>query len=66
MIPLLKWRIATYLINFYSFCSTIVEKRGQLDGNADTFMPIFSADTLTLDFLVTDIFLEERAFFLVT
>ena len=27
-------------------------------GNADAFMPIFSADTL--DFLVTDIFLEER------
>ena len=29
----------------------------QVGGNADTFMPIFSADTL--DFLVTDIFLEE-------
>ena len=26
-------------------------KSGQLGGNADTFMPIFSADTL--DFLVT-------------
>ena len=33
-------------------------KRGQLGGNANTFMPMFSADTL--DFLVTDIFLEER------
>ena len=33
-------------------------KIGQLGGgNADTFMPIFSLDTL--DFLVTDIFLEE-------
>ena len=30
---------------------------GQLGGNADTFMLIVSADTL--DFLVTDIFLEE-------
>ena len=28
-----------------------------MGGNADTFMPIFCADTL--DFLVTDIFLEE-------
>ena len=28
-----------------------------MGGNADTFMPIFPADTL--DFLVTDIFLEE-------
>ena len=27
-------------------------------GNADVFMPIFSADAL--DFLVTDIFLEEE------
>ena len=32
-------------------------KSGQLGGNVDTFMPIFSADTL--DFLVTDILLEE-------
>ena len=31
--------------------STIAVKSGQLGGNADTFMPIFSADTL--DFLVT-------------
>ena len=32
-------------------------KSGQLGGgNADTFMPIFSADTL--EFLVTDIFLK--------
>ena len=37
--------------------STVAIKSGQLGGNADTFMPIFSADTL--DFLVTDIFLEE-------
>ena len=28
-----------------------------MGGNADTFMPIFSVDTL--DFLGTDIFLEE-------
>ena len=33
-------------------------KSGQLGGNAYTFMPIFSVDTL--DFLVKDIFLEER------
>ena len=33
-------------------------KQGPLGGNANTFMPMFSADTL--DFLVTDIFLEER------
>ena len=33
-------------------------KRGQLVGNGDTWMPIFSADTL--DLLVTDIFLEEE------
>ena len=32
-------------------------KSGQLVGNADTFMSIFSADTF--DFFVTDIFLEE-------
>ena len=32
-------------------------KNGQLGGNVDTFMPIFSADTL--DFLVTLIFLEQ-------
>ena len=31
--------------------STIAVKRVQLGGNANTFMPIFSADTL--DFLVT-------------
>ena len=37
--------------------STIAVKSSQLGGNADTFMPIFSADTL--DFLVTHIFLEE-------
>ena len=41
----------------YKISSTITVKSGQLGGNADTFMPIFSADTL--DFLVTDIFLEE-------
>ena len=33
-------------------------KNGQLVGNGDTWMPIFSADTL--DLLVTDIFLEEE------
>ena len=33
-------------------------KSAQLGGNADTFMPIVSADTL--DFLVKDIFVEER------
>ena len=37
--------------------STIAVKSGQLGGNTDTFMPIFSAGTL--DLLVTDIFLEE-------
>ena len=37
--------------------STTPVKSGQLGGNADTFMLIFSADTL--DFLITDIFLEE-------
>ena len=36
-----------------------------MGGNADNVMPIFSADTL--DFLVTDLFLEEGIyFFLVT
>ena len=41
-------------------------KIAQLGGKADTFMPIFSADTP--DFLETDIFLEEGIihFFLVT
>ena len=45
--------------------STIAVKSGQLGGNADTFMPIFSADTL--DFLVT--YIPRRGnntFFLVT
>ena len=41
----------------YRIGSTIAVKSGQLGGNADTFVPIFSADTL--DFLVLDIFLEE-------
>ena len=42
----------------YRIGSTIAVKSGQLGGgNADTFIPIFSADTL--DFLVRDIFLEE-------
>ena len=36
--------------------STVAVKSGQLGGNADTFVPIFSA--YTLDFLVRDIFLE--------
>ena len=46
------WTIATY-----KTCSTKSVKSGQLGGNDDTFMSIFSADTI--DFLVTDIFLEE-------
>ena len=33
-------------------------KQGLTRGNADTFMLIFPADTL--DFLITDIFLEEK------
>ena len=33
-------------------------KSGQLGGNRDTFMLIFSADTC--DFLVTDMLLEQR------
>ena len=37
------WRIASYLLNFYRISSTIAVKSGQLGGNADTFMPIFSA-----------------------
>ena len=41
----------------YRTGSTMAVKSCQLGGNADTFMPIFSADTL--GFLVTDIFLEE-------
>ena len=49
----------------YRIGSTIAIKSGQLGGNADTFMPIYSADTL--DFSVTDIFQEEEIihFFLV-
>ena len=43
--------------NCYRTDSTIAVKSGQLGGNADTFMSIFSADTL--DFLIRDIFLEE-------
>ena len=35
-----------------------------MGGNADNVMPIFSADTL--DFLVTDLFVEGTYFFLVT
>ena len=44
----------------------IAVKSGQLGGNADFFMLIFSADIL--DFLVTYIFLEKEIihFFLVT
>ena len=40
----------------YTIGSTIAVKCAQLGVNADTFMPIFSADTL--DFLMTYIFLE--------
>ena len=50
------WKIATYYS--YRIGSTIAVKSGQQGGNADTFMPIFSTDAL--DFLVTDIFLEEE------
>ena len=52
-----------YVKNSYLFDKFVIElvalavKSGQLGGIADTFMLIFSADTL--DFLVTDIFLEE-------
>ena len=49
------------LLIWYIYCrigSTIAEKIAQLGGTADTVMPIFSLDTL--DFLVIDIFLEER------
>ena len=55
------WRIATYLINCCRVGGTIAVKSGQLGGNADTSVPIFSADTL--DFLVTDIFLVEGIYF---
>ena len=41
----------------YRTGNTIAVKSGELGGNADTFMPIFSVDTLY--FLVTDIFLEQ-------
>ena len=41
--------------------STIALKSGQLGGNAHTFMPLFSLDTL--DFLVTGIFLGKRIHF---
>ena len=58
--PLLNYVKNSYLFDkfFYRTDSTIAVKRGQLGGNAGTFMPIFSADTI--DFLVTDIFLKER------
>ena len=48
-----------YLFNefCYRIGSTIAVKSGELGGNTDTFMPIFSVDTL--DFLIADIFLEE-------
>ena len=64
-----------YVKNSYLFDKFVIElviaiKSGQLGGNADTFMPMFSADALDFLFLVTwtDIFLEERIvhFFLVT
>ena len=59
VIPHLNYVKNSYLFDkmCYKISSTITVKSGQLGGNADTFMPIFSADTL--DFLVTDIFLEE-------
>ena len=60
MIPPLKL-CKEYLLIWlicYRIGSTIAVKSSQLGGgNADTFMPIFSANTL--DYLVTDIFLEE-------
>ena len=46
------WRIATSLIIFYRIGSTVAVKSVLLGAiNADTFMPIFSADNI-LDFLV--------------
>ena len=44
------WRTATHLINLLQnwFGITIVVDSGQLGGNADIFMFIFSADTLGL------------------
>ena len=44
------WRIATYLIDFYRNGGTTALKSGELGGNGDTSMSIFSADTL--DFTV--------------
>ena len=46
-----------FCLIFYRIGSTIAIKSDPLGGNADTFIPIFPADTL--DFLVTDIFQEE-------
>ena len=40
------WIIASYFINFFTTNSTIAVKSGHLGSNADTFMPIFSADSL--------------------
>ena len=58
------YSLLNYVKNRYlfdKFCyrigSTIAVKSGELGGNADTFMPIFSADTR--DSLITDIFLDE-------
>ena len=54
--------LLNYVKNSYLFDKFVIEfvavKSAQLGGNADTFMSIFSADTL--DFLVTDIFLEKE------
>ena len=51
--------LLNYVKNSYLFDKFVIElvAPSQLGSNAHTFMPIFSADTL--DFLVTDIFLEE-------
>ena len=40
------WRVATHLIICSRIGSTIAAKSGQVGGNADTFMSIFSADPL--------------------
>ena len=50
----------SYLFDKFVIELVIAIKSGQLGGNADTFMPMFSVDTLDFLFLVTDIFLEER------
>ena len=52
---MLEFTIISFIIFFWI---RQLRQSGQLGGNGDTFMPLFSADTL--DFLITDVFLEER------